>query len=495
MSFFRVTAAADTLIVDLGYKVIAADSPVVLSNQFSIEDLQNSADLTALIAASTLTHEVFSDGSWQSIAAVDYQAKDIYAAAADIYAIANKTDNEKLVNGSDVTTLHNHNGAYFTKSEIQAVTNGTSGAQLVGIDQVPAFTAFTPTSATVQGALEGINAALTNSVNLDSAYTNDTDGILNVDGTTKPLVFKSNNVNDVLINRTNGVDTQDMLRAKISTNEVIIGAAAVGGLSAVNTLVQGNLTVTGNITYTGTITDQTVSNLEVTNNNITLRIGAVADADANLFVNRPVAGTNADLKWNETLDQWEAGLVGSSQKIALVGTNEVLTGIYELQGTGTTSPSVYLTNKAASATVNLGSATQIPMEIINNVLCVYDKTRVKWLGVAREYMQFAGRDNSNNTNEYARVATFTSNQAGNRLIANATLVGASAQTNGAETWNLRVRKNGAVTDLATLSMSAVSGNQDATLNVNFNAGDSVEAYIDGTSIDRPVVKLEFAYRY
>ena len=49
---------------------------------------------------------------------------------------------------------------YYTESEIGSTTNGSSGASLVGIDVTPAFSYFTPSANTVQGALEGIDAAL-----------------------------------------------------------------------------------------------------------------------------------------------------------------------------------------------------------------------------------------------------------------------------------------------------------------------------------------------
>lgn len=497
MSFMRVTAASDFTINDLGYKVIAADSPVMLSNQFSIEDLQNSADLTAAIANSDLTVEMYVSGTWTAVSAANYKADDVYATSANIFEIVNTALNEKLVNGADVTTLHSHNGAYFTKTQLQDTGDGTSGSALIGIDTTPAYVHFTPSSNTVQGALEAIDAALGTAVTLDGAYTNDSDGVMSVNGLSKPLNLQSDNSNDILVSRKSGVDVQSIIAADVSANEIYLGSAAVGSLAAINTTITGNLTVTGNVTYAGTITDQTVSNLQVTNNNITMREGAVTDADASLQVKLPVGGTNSELLWNNTLGQWEAGLVGSTQKIALVGTNETITGIYNFQGGGATDASMYFTNKAAAPTTNLGTATEYPIAVINGTLCVYDKSnsRNKFLSVSREHMVFVGRDSANNSTEYARVATFTSNQAGNRLIANATLVGISAQTNGSATWNARVRKNGALTDLASLSLSAVSGSQDATLNVNFNAGDNIEVYIDGTGINRPVIKLEFAYRY
>jgi hypothetical protein len=63
-----------------------------------------------------------------------------------------------LQNGSDVdATYHTHDGRYFTESELGAAS-GTTGSDLVGDDD--SYTNFTPTAATVKGALEGIDSAL-----------------------------------------------------------------------------------------------------------------------------------------------------------------------------------------------------------------------------------------------------------------------------------------------------------------------------------------------
>jgi hypothetical protein len=58
-----------------------------------------------------------------------------------------------------------------------------------------------------------------------------------------------------------------------------------------------------------------------------------------------------------------------------------------------------------------------------------------------------------------------------------------------------VRKNGVVTNLASLAVAAASGAQQSNTNVDFSAGDKVEVYIDGTGVDRPTVILEFAQRF
>lgn len=65
-----------------------------------------------------------------------------------------------LQNGSDFSTgtnAHTHDGRYYTETELGSAT-GTTGSDLVGDDNT--YSNFTPSAATVKGALAGIDAAL-----------------------------------------------------------------------------------------------------------------------------------------------------------------------------------------------------------------------------------------------------------------------------------------------------------------------------------------------
>lgn len=504
MSYFRVSSGAtDVSLADLGYVVPASTTNFVMSSQFSPEDLQNSADLKAAIilgaASGGLDCQVNLDGTWTAVVGSTFDGNDIYAAYANIYEIVNTVDNQRLVDGSDCsasTQLHHHDTRYYTESELSSTT-ALTGASLIGFDD----TGLNYIDADdVQDALMDLDGAIS-SFDLDDVYSNDVDGIMNVDDLGKSLEFRSNNVNDIKISRAQdlgyGLDLQNALLFDVSSNELILGSLAVGALAQIDVHILTDLYVDGNITFTGTITDQTVNELNVTNANIILREGAVSDANARYEVNRPVGGTNADLLWDESADRWKAGLVGSEQTIALLEAFEVVTGVWEFQGSAATDPSFYLTQKTAAATTNLGSSAQIPFEVINGQLATYDKTnsRNKFLSVSRQYVTFGGRDSVNTTNEYLRNALFTSNESSTRLIQNATLVGISVTTSGAETWTARVRRNGVVTNLYSESLTASTGTQKNTLNVDFAAGDVVQVYCEGTSINRPLVVLEFAYRY
>lgn len=495
MSFLRISNPVATAFVlaDLGITVAASASNIVLSNQFSVNDLYLSADLEAAIIAGDLTVQIDYGTGFASIAAIDYTNRDALSSWLNVYEITNENNNEDLVDGSEASTLHNHGSIYYTKSETNAITFGA----LVGLDGT-GFTTLSPLIDDLQEFADAVDAQF-KLMDLDTAYTNDIDGILNVNGTSKPLNLKSNNVNDIIISRTNGTDNQNAVQFDVSGDEILLGSPLVGGLNQIDARILTNLIVDGNLTITGTLTDTTVNDLNVTNANIRLRDGSegIAGADAYIEIERGTSGADARLLWNETTDRWMAGLVGDMATIALLEKNEIVKGIYEMQGPGATSPSLYLTDKAAAPSINLGSATQIPMAMINNTLAIYDKTnaRNRFLSVARMFLGFTGRDNANNANEYARFGAFTSNQSSARLMKNMVLVGMSIQTSGAETWTARVRKNGVATNLASLAASAVEGAQTSALDIDFTAGDKIEVYIDGTSVNRPIILLEFAERF
>jgi hypothetical protein len=491
MSFFRVTEpnVGPIDIVDLGI-TIAQNTTVVLSDQFSVNDLYLSADLEALIINGDLTVEIDYGTGFASILAIDYTNRDCLSAFLNVYEITNENNNEDLVDGSDasVSNLHSHDSRYFTKPQLQSATT-PSGASLIGFDDTALI--YAGAANNVQDAITNLNNAIAG-FDLDDVYTNDVDGIMDIDDVSKSLNFRSDNANDVIISRTDTVNSQEALLFDVSANELILGDLAAGALAEIDVRVRADLIVDGDITFTGTITDTTVNELNVTNANINLRDGAVTDANASITVDRPVGGTNASLLWDETDDRWKAGLEGSENTIALLELDELVTGVWEFQGGATTEPSMYLTDKTVAPTTNLGTATQIPMSMVNNVLGFYDKTRTKWLSVHRDNIVYSGRDNANNANEYARIGEFTSNQAGFRLLKNMTLVGATVQCRTAGTCTIEVRKNGVATVESSVSLVASDVASDATLDVDFTAGDEIQVYINGTSIDRPLISLIFA---
>ena len=315
------------------------------------------------------------------------------------------------------------------------------------------------------------------------------------------MEFRSDNsaTNDVLITRYDLTDVQNFLVADISADELILGAAAVGGHAAIDVRVLTDLYVDGNITFVGTITDTTVDELNVTNANIMLRDGAGAGADAHIYVERGATGADACISWNETTDRWQVGIVGTKYNIARSDFDEEIDGNWIFTGGGATSPSFAMTEKACATppTTDLGAAGQIPFAVMDDGhLYAYDKTnsRDKWLSVHRENLVFTGRNSTSNKDEYLWMGRVNTQRVGWRAASKMTIVGVKAQAGTSATYTIRVRKNGSATNIASLVVTAALGDEDLTLDVDLAAGDYVQVFLDSSAvnIEAPVVELEIA---
>lgn len=130
----------------------------------------------------------------------------------------------------------------------------------------------------------------------------------------------------------------------------------------------------------------------------------------------------------------------------------------------------------------------------NGLLHAYDATRSKWLSVDRVSV-FWGRNSNNTTDEYLRQNNgATSDNNGWRMIRNGTITAISVQCNADQTYTVEIRKNDSTTVIASLDVDNSQGNHDATINVDFDEGDFLQCYLNGTSIDYPQVMLEIAWR-
>ena len=506
MSFFRVSnAGAAYDLPDLGITIGAATSNVVISDQFTVNELVRSADLESAIINSDLTVDIDYGTGFSAVAAGDYTNRDCLAAFLNVYEITNENNNEDLVDGSEVNAsgpasapLHIHDARYFTETEL----GGTGGAALIGANDTVWASEFNFDD--VQEFIDDFYTWLTSGAglhDLDYVYTRDSDGIMDVNGTTKPLNLRSDALNDILISRLDTAVAQDALRLDVSADELILGALAAAPNNQLDVRVLSDLYVNGNITFVGTITDTTVNEMNVTNGNITMREGAVTDDNAALQVKRPVGGTDASILWNETDDRWQAGLEGSEQTIALLEADETVSGVWLFGGADDTEPDMLLVEKnpATPPSTNLGAAGQIPFAMMEDgLMAVYDKSnsRNKWLSVQRKSVVFTGRNTNTNKDEYLWIGRVNSMQTGQRLLRAATLVGMSAEAATSGTYDIKVRKNNVVTDLATLAVAAATGNQVNTLNIDFAAGDEIQVYLSAAAnIEAPVVDLELAYKF
>jgi hypothetical protein len=125
----------------------------------------------------------------------------------------------------------------------------------------------------------------------------------------------------------------------------------------------------------------------------------------------------------------------------------------------------------------------------------YDTTRNKTLGVA--IIEVGGaRESVSTTDQYLRTYDGTPfNLSGSALPWDATLVGivmSGEETN--QTWTIQVRKNGSTTSLASLTINNAYENHDWSKDVDFSAGDRIQLYLSGTSIDYPQAKAYFRRR-
>lgn len=134
------------------------------------------------------------------------------------------------------------------------------------------------------------------------------------------------------------------------------------------------------------------------------------------------------------------------------------------------------------------------LAVVDGLLYAYDSTRSKWLSVNREQV-WAARAANNATDIYLRihdrVVSFLSSY---RALRDGTITGLVANTRIAETWTLEVRINGAASSSATLAVTAATGAQDSTIDVDISAGDTIELYCNGTNISFPVGGVEIAWR-
>lgn len=85
---------------------------------------------------------------------------------------------------------------------------------------------------------------------------------------------------------------------------------------------------------------------------------------------------------------------------------------------------------------------------------------------------------------------------GPRMPKNMTIVGMSVQTSTAATATFYIRKNGAVANLGSVALAAVTGNHNYALNIDVNAGDWLGVYMDVTSgkVSYPVVQIFAKWR-
>jgi predicted small secreted protein len=140
------------------------------------------------------------------------------------------------------------------------------------------------------------------------------------------------------------------------------------------------------------------------------------------------------------------------------------------------------------ATVSDGALT-----IINGYPVYNDPTRAnKTLTIARN--TFSAGKSGKVKNAYIFTEDGVNTQkTGIRMARKGTITMISVENSKSNTFTLRVRKNGSVTNLASVAIVAGIGAHDVAVDLNFNQGDLLQLYIDGTAND-PHAWIEVAWR-
>jgi len=167
-------------------------------------------------------------------------------------------------------------------------------------------------------------------------------------------------------------------------------------------------------------------------------------------------------------------------------------GAVELDATTFSNAPLELTPLSTAPTTDLNGGQLYYDD--EGILYSFDPTRSKWLSVQRLMMGF-GRNSSNTTNEYLRQLNGASSATnGWRMPRDGTITAISAQTNNSETWTYQIRKNDSATAIVSLTMNNTTGGHLNNINIDFNEGDYIQAYCQGSSISYPEGLFEFSWR-
>jgi hypothetical protein len=143
-----------------------------------------------------------------------------------------------------------------------------------------------------------------------------------------------------------------------------------------------------------------------------------------------------------------------------------------------------------------GGSGSTSLEIDNGILWIWDTSKSKWLSSFRA--TFLAAESGRVKNKYLPLIDGqVSNLSGYRLARDATLTAIATQTRENETWTLHIRKNGSLSNLASLVISNTSGNHSTAINVDFIENDRIEFFAETTSffgIKDPSVWIEVAWR-
>ena len=130
----------------------------------------------------------------------------------------------------------------------------------------------------------------------------------------------------------------------------------------------------------------------------------------------------------------------------------------------------------------------------NGITYNYD-IRDKWLSLDRQMFAFGRRGKTNNQYLNYYAGTLPSITSGIRLIRDACITGMTGQVRDISTCSFYLRINNSVINITQLDILTDYGNEDDSININLNKGDTLHCYFDSV-VERvnPMVMVELAWR-
>lgn len=172
--------------------------------------------------------------------------------------------------------------------------------------------------------------------------------------------------------------------------------------------VTGNMIVNGNLDVAGNINYQNVVDLYVQDQKITLNANAATDATVEIIANRPVAGANTALRWNETSDIWEFTNDGSTYYPIPTSTTDLAEGTnqYFTTARANSAMDAYLT----SITANVDSVNGATGVVVLDTDDISEGTTNKYFSntLARAAVSASGDLSYDQANGIFSVTTYKS---------------------------------------------------------------------------------------
>ena len=184
-----------------------------------------------------------------------------------------------------------------------------------------------------------------------------------------------------------------------------------------------------------------------------------------------------------TLDKaYDAGGAGAGRLITAD------TGAVVFDTDTATNAALQITPKASLPSTGLADGQ---FAIKDGIKCIYDASKATWLSTYRKEKTFSKDGYTQNIN--LNVSGVSHNNAGARISRTSKITGISCQLTESGTCTVRLRKNNSVSDIATLDLTAVTGNHDNAVNVGLSAGDHLQVYIESVAgVQNPIVTVELA---